>query len=153
VIRAAAMAGAFAAAVAASPAAADPSGAQLFARCATCHLSDGAGVPGAFPSLRSQIGRFAGAKEGRAYLVAVVTHGLTGALSVGKDAYSGFMPAQSLSDAEAAAVLSFLVRLAAPLARVAPFTAAEVAAIRARSGDASAQDSRALRPDALAAAP
>lgn len=136
----------------AAPAA--PDGAALFARCAACHLADGAGVPGAFPPLRAQVGRYAASLAGRRYLVSVVSHGLTGPITVGAAQVSGFMPAQSLSDAEAAAVLNHVVRrIAAPGSRARPFTAAEVAALRKGRETASAQDSRALRPDALAVSP
>jgi cytochrome c2 len=136
----------------ASPAA--PHGATLFGRCAACHLADGAGVPGAFPPLRTQVGRYAATPAGRAYLVSVVSHGLNGAILVGADAIAGFMPAQNLDDAEAAAVLNHVVgRIAAPSVKTRPFTAAEVADLRKGREGASAQDSRALRPDALSIAP
>lgn len=128
-------------------------GAAVFARCAACHLPDGAGVPGAFPALRGQVGRFAAGPGGRDYLVSVVSHGLTGPLQANGAAYAGFMPAQSLTDAEAAAVLNHLLTVIAPAPAARAFTAAEVAARRAGREGASAQDSRALRPDALAATP
>lgn len=134
--------------------AAEPDGSVIFARCAACHLADGAGVPGVFPAFRGQIGRYAGRPEGREYMVTVVSHGLVGPVVVSGVTYSGFMPAQALSDAEAAAVLNFVVSTVAGAGpRQATFTAAEVAAFRARRAAASAQDARALRPDALAASP
>jgi mono/diheme cytochrome c family protein len=126
-------------------------GAALFTRCAACHLPDGAGVPGAFPALRGQIGRYARDAAGRAYLVSVVTHGLTGSVSIGGSLYAGFMPVQNLSDTEVAAVLNHLVHvIAAPRSSARYFTAAEVATLRRGRETATAQDSRRLRPDALA---
>ncbi len=131
-----------------------PDGATLFARCAACHLPDGAGVPGAFPALRAQVGRYAAVPAGRAYLVSVVSHGLTGAVAAAGMVYSGFMPAQTLSDEEVATVLNHVIHdIAAPGSKAAPFTGAEVAALRQGREGASAQDSRALRPDDLAVDP
>ena len=140
-----------------APAAPDgpgPDGAALFARCAACHLPDGAGVPGTYPPLKDQVARYVRAPEGREYMVTVVTHGLTGRLEVAGMAYQGFMPAQTLTDAEAAAVLNHVAGVIAGSPASPPpsaFTADEVAAIRARHPTAAARDSRALRPEALAA--
>lgn len=127
-----------------------PDGAALFSRCAACHLAKGEGAPGMFPSLHAQVARFARAPAGREYLVSVVTHGAAGAITVGGESYDGFMPAQGLGDAEAAAVLTYLATSIAGAPASTAFTPAEVAAIRARHAGASAQDSHALRPNALA---
>ncbi len=129
-------------------------GPSLFTRCAACHLPDGAGVPGAFPALRAQIGRYAADPAGRTYLVSVVTHGLMGPLTAGGVGYAGFMPAQNLSDAEAAVLLNHLVSvIAAPAVKVPDFTTLEIGALRKGCEAAGAQESRALRPDALGTAP
>jgi len=126
-------------------------GAALFVRCAACHLATGAGVPGAHPQLGAQIPRYARNPAGREYMVTVVSHGLAGAVTVAETSYNGFMPAQNLSDDEVAAVLNYVAStIAAAKPQAKPFTAAEVAAIRARHGNAMAQDSRSLRPDRLA---
>jgi mono/diheme cytochrome c family protein len=128
-----------------------PDGAALFNRCAACHLPSGDGLAGSFPSLHGQIARFAAVAAGRQYLVSVVTHGVAGPLSVAGVDYSNFMPGQGLADDEAAAVLNYLVgSIAAAKPPARPFTTQEVATIRARHPDATAQDSRALRPDSLA---
>ena len=130
---------------------AGPDGAALFTRCAACHLPSGDGVPGSFPSLHDQISRFAKAPAGREYMVSVVTHGVAGQLRVDGVDYSGFMPGQGLGDDEAAAVLNYLAgTIANTQPPATPFTSEEVAAIRARHAGASAQASRALRPEALA---
>jgi mono/diheme cytochrome c family protein len=130
---------------------AGPDGSALFNRCAACHLPSGDGVPGSFPSLHGQVARYAKAPAGREYLVSVVTHGVAGALRVEGVDYNDFMPGQGLADDEAAAVLNYLVgSVSGGGSAAATFTPAEVAAIRARHAGATAQDSRALRPDALA---
>ncbi len=131
------------------PAAAVPaSAAGVFAaHCAVCHGPEAAGIPGSFPSLHDQIVAFAKTPEGREYLVMVVTTGLMGDLKVAGVSYRGVMPAQSmLSEAEVAAVLSYLGSDRGKQAGAAAFTAADVAAIRARHPEPSAQSTRALRP-------
>jgi len=124
------------------------SGANIFAgRCAVCHGPEAAGIPGSFPSLHQQIVAFAKTSQGRDYLVMVVTTGLMGEVKVGGVRYRGVMPAQSgLSEAEVAAVLTYLASdrgkdVAAPV-----LTAADVADSRTRHPDRSAQSTRALRP-------
>jgi len=108
-------------------------------------------VPGSFPSLHAQISRFAKIPAGREYIVSVVTHGVAGPLRVEGVDYDDFMPGQGLADDEAAAVMNYLVGTIADTQPPATsFTPQEVAAIRSRHAGASAQDSRALRPDAPA---
>jgi mono/diheme cytochrome c family protein len=137
-------------AVAALPAVADEpsSGASIFAgRCAVCHGEEAAGIPGSFPPLREQIVTFAKAQPGRDYLVMVVTTGLMGDLKVAGTSYHGVMPAQSgLSEAEVAAVLTYLAGDRGKDASAPVLTAAEVVGARARHPDKSAQSTRALRP-------
>jgi len=125
-----------------------PSGAGIFAgRCAVCHGPEAAGIPGSFPSLHDQIVAFGKTPEGRDYLVMVVTTGLMGDLKVGGVSYRGVMPAQSgLSEAEVAAVLSFLASDRGRMPGDAAITAADVTAIRASHPQKSAQATRALRP-------
>ncbi len=117
------------------------------ARCAVCHGPEAAGIPGSFPSLHDQIVAFGKVPEGRDYLVMVVTTGLMGDLKVGGVSYRGVMPAQSmLSEAEVAAVLSYLAGDRGKLADGPVITAADVTAARARYPQKSAQNTRALRP-------
>lgn len=125
-----------------------PSGAGIFAaRCAVCHGPEAAGIPGSFPSLHEQIVAFAKTSEGRDYLVMVVTTGLMGDLTVGNITYRGVMPAQSgLSEAEVAAVLSYLGGDRGKIEGPPAVTPAEVAQARARHADPSPQHTRALRP-------
>lgn len=93
--------------------------------CAACHLPNGAGVPGAFPPLRSNFQALAGTAEGRRYIVLAVTQGLTGPLTVEGKRYSGIMPAQALKDDDIARILN---GIAAGGTR--PFTGREVAGLR-----------------------
>jgi mono/diheme cytochrome c family protein len=135
---------------AALPAAADApvAGDAVFAgRCAVCHGPDAAGIPGSFPSLHEQIVAFAKTPPGRDYLVMVVTTGLMGELKVGGITYRGVMPAQSgLSEADIAAVITFLGSDRGKNASAPVLTAAEVAEIHARHPDRTPQGTRALRP-------
>jgi mono/diheme cytochrome c family protein len=137
-------------AAAAFPVPADeaPAGAAVFAaRCAVCHGPEAGGIPGSFPSLHEQIVGFAKVPQGREYLVMVVTTGLMGELTVGGVTYRGVMPAQSaLSEAEVAAVLSYLASDRGKIAGAPALSAADVAQIRARRPDPTPQTTRALRP-------
>jgi mono/diheme cytochrome c family protein len=142
--------GVAASAVWTAPALADDpvSGANIFTgRCAVCHGPEAAGIPGSFPSLHEQIVAFAATPAGRDYLVMVVTTGLMGDLKVGGASYRGVMPAQSgLSEAEVAAVLSYLGSDRGKIASPPALSAADVAQARLRHPDQSAQNTRALRP-------
>jgi mono/diheme cytochrome c family protein len=132
----------------AAPAPADDTGATVFsARCAVCHGPDAAGIPGAFPSLHEQVVAFGKTPEGRDYLAMVVTTGLMGDLKVAGVAYRGVMPAQSgLTEAEVAAVLSYLASGRAASVAEPALKAADVSAARARHAEQTPQATRALRP-------
>ncbi len=81
--------------------------------CQGCHLADGSGASGAVPSLRDQIGRFVTVPGGREYLVRVPGSAQS-----------------SLSDAELAAVLTWMIRAFGPAeiaATLEPFSSEEVA--------------------------
>ena len=131
-----------------APGEAAPAGAAVFAeRCAVCHGPQAAGIPGTFPSLHEQVVAFAKTPEGRDYLVMVVTTGLLGALKVGGVSYNGVMPAQSgLSDAEVAAVLSYLASGLRQSESAGAVSANDVTGARSRHPDRAAQSTRALRP-------
>jgi mono/diheme cytochrome c family protein len=116
-------------------------------RCALCHTQSGAGIPGSFPPLRSQVVAFAQTPPGRTYLVAVVTNGRNGGLSLDGASYAGFMPAQGLSDAGVAAVLNYVVgTIAGGGDQLAAFTAIEVAGIRSGLAAHNPESTSALRP-------
>jgi mono/diheme cytochrome c family protein len=117
----------------AAPASAQTSdGATVYKRCAACHLATGAGIPGAFPPLRTDIRALAAKSDGRRYLVLVVTKGISGPITVEGKPYRGVMPAQAgLGDAQVAAVLNHVLATSAKGGTAKPFTAAEVAQVKA----------------------
>jgi len=85
--------------------------------------------------------------QGRDYLVMVVTTGLMGELKVGGVSYRGVMPAQStLSEADVAAGLSYLMSGRGNDSTATVLTAADVAAARNRHPDRAASSTRTLRP-------
>ena len=107
------------------------SGRDIFiAHCVICHQADGKGVPGMYPPLADSIGAYAAVPAGRAYLVHVVSSGMTGAISVHSQVYNGVMqPWPTLKDQDVADVLNFALTTfnAKFLARnFAPLTADEV---------------------------
>jgi mono/diheme cytochrome c family protein len=91
----------------AAPAGSKIDAAALYAaRCAACHQANGAGLPGVFPPLAGS--EWVTGDE--RVLAALVLHGVTGALTVKGNSYSGAMPAfkEQLSDGEIAALLTHL---------------------------------------------
>ena len=123
---------------------------QGFGRCASCHLDDGAGVPGAFPPLKNRMAMIAQTPEGRAYLVAVVNVGLMGNISVNGVSYFGAMPAQGAAyDARGIAeVLNYSVQTLDKnnvKPDWLPFSAAEVEKYLATDAPGTALDTAQLR--------
>lgn len=86
--------------------------------CQGCHLDDGSGTPGSVPALAGSVGRFLRVTGGREFLVQVPG-----------------VATSPLDDAALAAVLNWMLerfgRPEAP-ATYAPYTAAEVGALRAK---------------------
>ena len=72
--------------------------------CLACHGATGAGLPGVFPPLaHSDFFKKAAPQK----LASIVTHGLTGEVTVNGQSYNNIMPPQTtLSDEEIAAVLN-----------------------------------------------
>lgn len=114
------------------PAAAEAAdGPALYKRCAACHLATGAGVPGAFPSLKVEPAALAAKPDGRRFLVLALTRGLSGPLVVDGKTYRGVMPAQPMKDDEVAAVLNHVLdTIAVADKKVTRFSADEVGGIR-----------------------
>jgi mono/diheme cytochrome c family protein len=114
-------------AAAAAPAAATADGRAVFMRtCVTCHQQTGAGIQGTFPPLTEN----AVVTGDKARLIRLVLHGLTGPVMVKGVQYNNVMPPwKSLSDAEMAAVLTYVRSNFGNTADAV--TAAEVAAERA----------------------
>jgi len=74
-------------------------------QCAACHQAEGQGVPGAFPPLAGNPDLF----RERLFPVRVILNGLSGALTVKGEKYSGVMPPfDHLSDAEVAAAVNYV---------------------------------------------
>lgn len=112
-----------------APAAAPVNGQTIFAgTCAACHQASGVGSPGLFPPLAGS--EFVTGDAGR--MIRIVLKGLSGPVTVKGSRYNGQMPPwQQMSDAELAAVISY-VRSSWGNAAGA-VTAADVAAERAAS--------------------
>lgn len=124
-----------------APASLAADGAALFHHCAACHLPTGAGVPGTYPPLAADFRAQAVTPAGRRYLTLVVLKGVMGPLNVDGKQYFAVMPAQSqLDDEGAAAVLNHVATAIAKVGEgFVPFTAADVAAVRAADSGLSAQ--------------
>lgn len=123
-------------ACAANPAARAADGATVYLQnCLMCHQSGGAGLPGQFPRLAGRVAAIAAVPGARPWLVQVVSHGMSGSISVDGEAILGLMPSFAhISDADTAALLNHLMTLGeAPRTAPAPFTAEEVAGLRAGS--------------------
>jgi len=115
------------------PVAVQASGQATFsAQCSMCHQPDGAGLPGSFPRLAGRVPEIAGSPDGRRYLAMVLLYGMYGSITVDGKSISGLMPAAAtLSDQAVADVLNHVLTLRKPASKLAPFTAAEIAAVRA----------------------
>ena len=85
---------------------------NLFQRCASCHLPNGAGIPQAFPPLVGHLEKFLATKIGRDYLIQITIGGMRGKIEVNGTTYRGVMPAiiAGADDASIAALLNDLVR-------------------------------------------
>ena len=81
-------------------------GGQVFtAKCVACHQATGLGIPGVFPPLAGSEWVLGSDKV----LVQIPLHGITGTLQVKGASYHGTMPPfDTLSDAELAAVLTYM---------------------------------------------
>jgi mono/diheme cytochrome c family protein len=80
------------------------------AHCVICHQSDGAGVPGMYPPLADSLGSYVAIPAGRAYIVHIVSFGLTGAISVHGQTYIGVMqPWPKFTDDEVAQVVNYVL--------------------------------------------
>jgi mono/diheme cytochrome c family protein len=105
--------------------------------CAVCHQSDGKGVAGVYPPLAGSAGRYVVLNDGRAYLIDVVSFGMSGKLEIAGDTVEGDMPPwPQLSNRDVAAVLDYvLTGLNAGVLpkNFAPITAAEVKTERAKA--------------------
>src|ERR1700753_393101 len=65
----------------------------LISNCAVCNQPDGNGAPGVYPPLAGSVGRYVTLKDGRAYLIDVLSFGMGGKIESGGDSFEGAMPA------------------------------------------------------------
>jgi mono/diheme cytochrome c family protein len=112
------------------------SSAVFVTNCAVCHQSDGRGVPGLYPPLANSVGNYLRVNKGRAYLIQVVSFGMSGSLVSHGQSYSGYMPSwPQLNDQEIADALNeVLTRFNGGLLPkdFSRFTANEVKGVRAK---------------------
>jgi mono/diheme cytochrome c family protein len=119
-------------------------GARVYAAsCVACHQPTGAGIPGAFPPLTKHVPKLLGETDGRDYLIKAVLFGLEGKVRIEGADYQNVMPPwNALSDAEVAAVLTYVSSAwgnqAALPAAFKSFTPGEVKAGRLPAQTASA---------------
>lgn len=93
--------------------------------CFACHQSDGQGLNGAFPPVAKS--DYLNKDKKRA--ISAVIHGLEGPIKVNGKDYNSIMPAQMLSDEDAANVLTYIYSMWGNSKKVV--TPAEVKAVRA----------------------
>ncbi len=87
--------------------AAGADGAAIYAaKCASCHQANGQGLTGAFPPLAKNAVVTGDPKK----VIAIVSNGLNGAVTVGGKPYNGAMPAWKgqLKNDEIAAVVTYI---------------------------------------------
>jgi len=121
-------------AASAVPASALPPPVLFAQRCAMCHQTDGNGLPGQFPRLAGRAATIAQTPAGRHYLALVLLNGMVGSIKVDGQAIAGLMPSMAaLKDQEIADLLNHAAGLKPAVAgkKPAPFTAKEIAAVRA----------------------
>jgi mono/diheme cytochrome c family protein len=111
-------------------------GAGLFAQnCALCHQTGATGLTGQFPRLAGRVAAISSQPAGRAYLIDVLTYGLSGTIQVDDQEIIGVMPPfAALSNEVVADILSYVQTLGAvPQPAPAPFKEREIAAARAKA--------------------
>jgi mono/diheme cytochrome c family protein len=114
----------------------------FISNCAVCHQPDGKGAPSVYPPLADSIGRYVALKDGRTYVIDVVSFGMGGKIESHGDTFEGDMPPwPQLSNEDVAEVLTYvLTGLNAKLlpADFKPISADEVKAERAKQLNAAA---------------
>ena len=110
--------------------------AVFVSNCGVCHQPNAHGVPGVYPPLADQVGKYVHLKEGRAYLIKVLSFGMTGKFESHGSTYDGYMPSwPQLSDKQIAEALNeVLTNFNAKLLpkNFTPITADQVAKYRAK---------------------
>ena len=110
------------------------SGAAVYAsNCALCHQFGATGLPGQFPRLAGRVAAIATTREGRDYLMNVLSYGMSGTIKVDGQAITGAMPPfrAILSADDTKAVTDYLESLPPkPAKAFAPLDAADIAKLR-----------------------
>jgi mono/diheme cytochrome c family protein len=126
---------------------ADPGLALFDKHCAICHQPGGVGAPGYAPPLADAVGQRLAVEEGRDYVPRILRAGISGPIDTPLGRFNGAMPGfAQLPDAEAAQIINYVLgELNARVvpAGFVPYTAEEVAALKAKP--ASAPENRKLR--------
>ena len=60
--------------------------------CAVCHQPDGKGAPSVYPPLAGTVGKYVALKDGRTYIIDVVSFGMGGKIDSSGDSFEGDMP-------------------------------------------------------------
>jgi mono/diheme cytochrome c family protein len=82
----------------------------FISNCAVCHQPDGKGAPSVYPPLADTVGKYVALKDGRTYIIDVVSFGMGGKIDSGGDSFEGDMPPwPQLSDQEVADVLTYVL--------------------------------------------
>ena len=82
----------------------------FISNCAVCHQPDGKGAPSVYPPLAGSVGKYVALKEGRAYIIDVVSFGMGGKIDSAGDSFEGDMPPwPQLSDQDVADVLNYVL--------------------------------------------
>jgi len=125
-----------AAALSSQAGAADVGKAIFTTNCVVCHQANGNGVPGTYPPLTA-LGEKASTKEGRTFLVHVLSYGMAGPISVHGTVYNGYMqPWMQFNEKEIASVLNYVVKTFNKTTlpkKFKPFTEAEVKSARTKT--------------------
>lgn len=118
------------------PVGAQPTGAALYAQhCAACHQADGVGTVGLAPPIKGEHWRKLGAE--RAYMAAVLVHGISGPIKIGGQTFVGSMPGLGASlDDTSLALIATHVRTLQGAADAKPYAEEEIRAVRAAGGSA-----------------
>lgn len=123
-------------------------GAEIYRNsCAMCHQAEGQGAAGLAPPLKGSY--WAKLVNIPVYVPGVLLAGMHGTITTDEGPFNGVMPTQNrLADAEIAALAAYLAEEISGLAGATTASAAEVAALRAKTP--SVAELRALRKQALA---
>lgn len=123
-------------------------GKRFYKKCIACHMADGRGVQGSFPSLNAGIDLLAKTAEGRAYLVLVVYNGLSGDLKTERGNFRGVMVRQAggKKPQDVADLFNYILTEFYTVAEFKAFSAEEVKAITDKHGRVKPNQLIGMRP-------